>query len=66
MSEADPEFAEEFKRVFNNSDITEAENFKPEGLEDTHVDMDIALPRYGEGPEFSNVKKVCRMKTVSQ
>ena len=55
MSEADTEFAEEFKRVFNNYDITEAEHFKPEGLEDTHVDMDISLPRYGEGPEFSNV-----------
>ena len=47
MLEGDPDFAENFKRVFNNADITEADDFIPEVLEDTYVDMYIALPRYG-------------------
>ena len=40
-----PDFSEEFKRVFNNSDITGVDGFTPEVLEDTYVDMDIELRR---------------------
>ena len=43
----DPKFSEEFKRLFNNVDILEADYFTPEVLEDTYVDMEIALPRDG-------------------
>ena len=46
MLEEDPNFSEDFKRVFNNSDIPEADYFTPEVLEDTYMDMKIALPRY--------------------
>ena len=31
-------------------------------IEYTYVDMDVALPRYGEGPEFSKVKKIAGCK----
>ena len=47
MLEEYPYFSEEFKRVFNNADIKEACDFIPEVLEDTYVDMEIALPRDG-------------------
>ena len=52
-----PDFAKEFKRVLNNADITEADDFTPGVLEDTYVDIEISLPRYGEGPKFSKVTK---------
>ena len=50
MLEEDPGFDEDFKRVFNNYYIQEEDYFIPEVLEDTYVDMEIALPRYEEGP----------------
>ena len=62
----DPDFAEEFKRVFNNANIPKAEDFTPEVLEDTYVYMEIAFTRYGEGPEIAKVKNVCGMQMVSQ
>ena len=57
MLEEYPDFDEEFKRVFNNADITGSYKFTPEVLEDTDMDMEIALPRYREGPKFYKVKK---------
>ena len=57
---------EGFKRIFNNADIPEADDFTPEVLEDTYVGMDIALPSDAEYAEFSNVKNVCRMQMISQ
>ena len=56
MLEEDPDFAEDFKRVFNNSHITEADNFTPDMFEDTYDDMEIALPRDVEGTVFAKVK----------
>ena len=50
-----PKFTEEFKRVFNNADIPEEDDFTPYVIEYTFVDMEITLPRYGECPEFSRV-----------
>ena len=47
MLEENTDFSEKFKRAFNNDDILEADYFTPEVLEDTYVDMDIALPRDG-------------------
>ena len=60
MLEEDPDFAEDFKRLFNNVEIPEADGFTPYVLEDTYVDMNIALAIYGEGPEFSKVTKHCQ------
>ena len=52
-----PEFSGEFKRMFNNADIPEADDFTPEVLEDTYVYIEIALPRYGESTDFDKVLK---------
>ena len=38
MLERYPKFSEEFQRVFNNADNTEADDFNLELLEDTYVD----------------------------
>ena len=52
--------------VFNNVDIPEAYDFTPEFLEDTYVDMEISLTRYGEGPELTKVKKRLWDEILSQ
>ena len=54
--ERDPEFVEEFKRVFNNYNIPEADGFTTQVPEYTYVDMEIALPTDGEGPKRAKVK----------
>ena len=58
MLEEDTEFSEEFKKVFNNADIPEVDDFTPEVLEDTYMDTEIALPRYIECPEFYKSTKI--------
>ena len=57
MLEEDTKFYKEFKRLFNNSDIPEADYSTPEVLEDTYMDMEIVIPRYGYGPQFSKETK---------
>ena len=57
---------EGFKRVLKNYDITEADYFTANVIEDTCVDMEISLARYGYGPKLAKVKNVCGMKMVSQ
>ena len=64
MLEEDPDFSEEFQTVFNDADIPEEDNFTPEVLEDTYVDMEIEIPRDGEGPDFAKVKKRLRDSNV--
>ena len=44
LMEDDPIFREEFQKVYNNTDIPEADDFTPDVLEDTYVNMEIALP----------------------
>ena len=66
MLEEYPDFSEKFKRVFNNSDISEADDFSPEVLEYKYVDMEISLTRYGEGPELTKVKKRLWDEILSQ
>ena len=57
MLEEHPDFSEEFKRVFDNCDITPADGYTTEMLEYTCVDIDIAPSIYGEGTFFSKVTK---------
>ena len=40
--------------------IPEADAFTPEVLEDTYVNMELALPPCSEGPEFAKVVKRLR------
>ena len=61
-----PDFSEEFKNVFNNTGIPEADYFTPEMPEEKYVDMEIALTGNGEGPKFAKVKNIYGIKIVSQ
>ena len=45
--EENTNFDEEFKMVFNNADVPKLYYLIPEVIEDTYVDTEIALPRYG-------------------
>ena len=56
----DEDFRTEFESVYNNNDIPEADDHTPEVLEDTYLNMELALPRDGEGPEFAKVTKRLR------
>ena len=47
MLEEYTNFAEEFKRVFNNTDIPEVDYFTLALIEYTYMDTEIAVPRYG-------------------
>ena len=47
-------------RVFNNTEIPEADKPTPEVLDDTYLNMEIALPRDSDGPEFARVTKRLR------
>jgi hypothetical protein len=61
LMDEDEDFREEFQKIYNNEDISEqADDYTPEVLEDTYVNMEIALPRDGEGPEFARVTKRLR------
>ena len=64
MLEEDTDFADKFKKVFNSSDIQEADDFTPEVLEETYVCMKILLPRDGEGTELFKVTKYLRDENV--
>ena len=57
MFQEDSDFSEEFKRVFNNSYIPEADYFTSDVLEETYVNMEISLSRYLEGTRFDKVIK---------
>ena len=39
LIESDPIFNEEFNKIFNNVDIQEADDYTPEVLEDTYLNM---------------------------
>ena len=61
LFEEDEDFREEFTRVFNNIHIPEADDQPtPEVMDDTYVNMELALPRDGDGPEFAKVTKKIR------
>ena len=62
LIENDQEFKDEFTRVFNNTDILEADDYTPDVLEDTYVNMEITLSRDGDGPQFGRVTKRLRDK----
>ena len=42
---------------FSNVGIPEADDYTPDILEDTHVNMERALSRDGDGPQFGRVTK---------
>ena len=60
LMEEDEDFREEFQLMYNDDTLPEADDYTPEVLEDTYLNMEIALPRDGEGPEFARVTKRLR------
>ena len=60
LLESDPDFNEEFNRCFNNQDIAEADNHTPDILDDTYLQMELAMPRESDGPEYSRVTKIIK------
>ena len=64
LIENDSNFRKEFECIYNNDEIPEAddEEYTPDVLDGTYLNMEVALPRYGEGPEISRVVKCLRDK----
>ena len=64
LIESDPDFQEEFTRIFNDDRIKEADDYIPETLDDTYLNMEITLPRDGDGPEYARLQNDCVMLMV--
>lgn len=61
LVEGDEDFREEFFKVYQDSDIKEADDMpSPEIMDESFINMELALPRDGDGPEFARVKKRMR------
>ena len=56
----DVDFREEFFKVYADEKIPEADDYSPEVLDNLFLNMELALPRGGDGPEFARVKKRMR------
>ena len=56
--EDDEYFQEEFNLIYQDLDIPEADDtFTPDLMDDAYRNMEVALPRDSEGPEFARVTK---------
>jgi hypothetical protein len=56
--ENDPDFQEEFDNVISETNIPEADDtFTPDAHGDVCINMELATPRDGDGPEFAKVVK---------
>ena len=61
MLEDYEDFREEFNRIYQDKGIPEADNlFTPEIMDDTYMNMEVALPRETEGPYFFCVTKILK------
>ena len=49
----DKDFKEEFLQIYNVNTIPEANNYSPDVLDDTYLNMDVMLPQDDDGPEFA-------------
>lgn len=61
LLEEDEDFREEFECIFSNKDIPEADDHTPEVLDDTYVNMELALPHDdGGSAQYARVTKRLR------
>ena len=60
LFECNSDFNDEFNKIYNYSCIDEADTHTPEVLEDTYINMELAMPRDSDGPEFARVTKRLR------
>ena len=57
LADGDEDFQNELSRIFDNTDVKEDDDrFTPESY-DSYINMELALDRGGEQPEYSRVKK---------
>ena len=56
----DEDFCHEFQQIYNNPNIKEADDNTHDALDDTYLNVEIALSRDSEGPEFVKVVKRLR------
>ena len=57
----DSDFKEDFYKVFHNTDIPQSDdNTSPDILDDSYANMEIALARGKDGPQFTRVTKRLR------
>ena len=56
----DEDFKQEFFKVYESDDIQEADNYLPDIDDECYLNMELALPRDGEGPTLARVKKRLR------
>ena len=57
LADTDADFREEFFKVYGDETISEADDFSPEIMDNTYLNMELTLPRDGEEPAFARVKK---------
>ena len=58
LKENDEDFREEFLKIYDSQDIKDADNEpSPEIADSTYLNMELALPREGDGPELARVKR---------
>ena len=62
LMQDDEDFRDEFEKIYNCNEIPEADESTPEVMDDTYLNMELALPRDDEGPEFARVTKRLRDK----
>ena len=60
LIENDEDFRDEFANIYNDPSIPEADDYTPEIGDDTYVNMEVTIPRDGDGPEFARVTKRLR------
>ena len=60
LYESDPKFKNEFNQKFSDGMITEADDFAPDVLDDTYLNMELTLPKDGESAQFAKVTKILR------
>ena len=60
MFAEDPDFKEEFDRIFSDPNVPEADDYTPEVLEDTYVNMEVVLPSGTDSPQLARVTKRLR------
>ena len=61
--EYDPYFQEEFNSIINDYNLPENDaNFMPDVFDDKYLNMELGIPRYGDGPDFSKETKLLRDK----
>ena len=60
LIDTDTDFREEFEKIYNDDSIKEADDYTAETLDDTYLNVEVALPRDSDGPEYARVTKRLR------